>query len=294
VTGEPQPATVPAAPGAAPADPVRDQQPASVPQSPGAEPAPPLRADVVTPGRQRPGIDLLLVLGVSLGQSAVYAVLSLINKLTYEVPLNQQTTTMNPSVTPDRPWLDLSYQVAGIVFPVVPALLALYLLDLAGQRRQIGFDLKRPGFDLGWGTGIFLAIGIPGLALYYVAWIAGFNTNISPANLAANWWTVPVLIGLAAMNGVLEEVVMIGFFFARAATLNWKPWVIVASSALIRATYHLYQGFGSFAGNLVMGLVFGILYYRLKRVGPLVVAHTLLDIAAFVGYALLAPMVDWL
>ena len=133
MTTEP-PATAPATdeppPEAAP-------QPASVPASPAVD-APPLRAHVVGGGRQRPGIDLLLVLGVSLGQSAVYAVLSLINKLTYQVPLNQQTTTMNPSVTPDRPWLDLSYQVAGIVFPVVPALLALYLLDLAGQRRQRG------------------------------------------------------------------------------------------------------------------------------------------------------------
>lgn len=252
----------------------------------------PLQADIT--GRQRPGFDILLVLGVSLGQSAVYAVLSLINKLTYQVPLNQQTTTMNPSVTPDRPWLDLAYQVAGMVFPVIPALLALYLLDLAGQRRQIGFDLKRPGFDLRWGSGIFLAIGIPGLALYYFAWVLGFNTNISPANLAENWWTVPVLIGLAAMNGVLEEVVMIGFYFSRAAALNWKPWVIVVSSALIRATYHLYQGFGAFVGNLIMGLAFGAFYLKFKRVGPLVVAHTLLDIASFVGYALIAPHVDWL
>jgi hypothetical protein len=29
-------------------------------------------------------------------------------------------------------------------------------------------------------------------------------------------------------------------------------------------------------------------------VGPLVVAHTVLDIAAFAGYALLAPRLSWL
>lgn len=299
--------TVEGAPPAAPLpETAEDTPPAAVPSASAEAASPsnapvtvvssesPLRADAVGETRQRPGLDILLVLGLSLGQSAVYSILSLLNKLTYEVPLNEQTTTMNPSVTPDRPWLDLSYQIAGIVFPVIPALLALYLLHLAGQRSQIGFDLKRPGFDLGWGTVLFLAIGIPGLALYYAAWTLGFNTNISPANLAANWWTVPVLIGLAAMNGVLEEVVMIGFFFNRAAALNWKPWVIVVVSAVIRASYHLYQGFGSFVGNLVMGLVFGVLYYRFKRVGPLVVAHTLLDIAAFVGYSLLAPLVDWL
>ncbi len=274
------------------AAPAMDQAPA--PQAAVPERQAVLRADAVGESRQRPGLEILLVLGVSLGQSAVYSILSLANKLTYQVPLNEQTTTMNPSITPDRPWLDLAYQLAGIVFPVMPALLALYLLHVSGQRRQIGFDLRRPGFDLGRGTLIFLAIGIPGLALYYVAWLAGFNTNIAPANLAAHWWTVPVLIGLAAMNGVLEEVVMLAFFFTRAAALGWRPVVIIVTSALIRATYHLYQGFGSFVGNLVMGLAFGWLYLRFKRVGPLVVAHTLLDVAAFVGYALIAPLVDWL
>ena len=70
--------------------------------------------------------------------------------------------------------------------------------------------------------------------------------------------------------------------------------MIIAVSALVRGTYHLYQGFGGFVGNVIMGAIFGLIYLRWKRVGPLVVAHTLLDIAAFVGYALLAPHVDWL
>ena len=62
----------------------------------------------------------------------------------------------------------------------------------------------------------------------------------------------------------------------------------------MRGSYHLYQGFGGFVGNLIMGVIFGLIYLRWRRVGPLVVAHTLLDVAAFVGYALLAPHVDWL
>jgi len=43
-----------------------------------------------------------------------------------------------------------------------------------------------------------------------------------------------------------------------------------------------------------MGLVFGWLYHRWGRVTPLVVAHTLMDTVAFVGYALLAGHVGWL
>lgn len=244
--------------------------------------------------RVRPGIELLLVLGVSLGQSAVYSILSIIDKLTISTPLNQQTTSMNNSVVPDRPWLDLAYQVAGLVFPLVPALFALYLLQRTGDRSRIGLDFRRPRFDVGWGFGLAAAIGLPGLALYFAARAFGLNTNVAPANLAANWWTVPVLVGAALMNGLLEEVVMIGFWFVRGRQLAWPVWVVLVSSAVVRGSYHLYQGLGGFVGNLAMGLVFGLAYLRFKRVGPLVVAHVILDLVAFIGYAVLAPLVNWL
>ena len=242
----------------------------------------------------RPGREVLLVLGVSLGQSAVYSVLSIAEKLTKAVPLGQQTTQMNTSVTPDRPWLDLSYQLAGIVFPLVPALLALYLLRLSGDRDRIGFDLSRPWRDVGWGFAIAAGIGIPGIGLYLAARAAGLNTNVQPANLAENWWTIPVLIGLAVMNGVLEEVVIVGFWFTRMRQAGWGIAAALIVGALIRGSYHLYQGFGGFVGNLAMGLIFGWIYLRTKRIGPLVAAHIILDVAAFVGYALLAPYLTWL
>jgi hypothetical protein len=43
-----------------------------------------------------------------------------------------------------------------------------------------------------------------------------------------------------------------------------------------------------------MGVIFALFFLRTRRVMPLVVAHTLLDIVAFVGYALLHDRVDWL
>lgn len=242
---------------------------------------------------QRPGLELALVLGLSLGKSAVYSILSITEKLTRATPLNQQTTTINTSVTPDRSWLDLMYQLAGIAFPLVVVGLALYLLSMSGQRGRIGFDLRRPGFDLGRGFLAAAVIGVPGLAFYFAARELGFNTNVAPANLAENWWTIPALLGLAAMNGILEEVVMLGFFLARSSQLGWKPWQGIVVSALIRGTYHLYQGFGGFVGNIIMGLVFGWMYQRWGRVLPLVIAHTLLDVVSFIGYALLAPYTDW-
>ena len=246
--------------------------------------------------RRRLGLEIVIVLGLSLGQSAVYAVLRIIERLTREVPLAQQTSTLNASVTPDRPWLDLSYQLVGIAFGLMPVLLALYLLNLtnAPAGRTIGFDLTRPRFDLGFGVLIALLIGVPGLGLYALARVIGINTEVQASGLTDNWWTIPVLILSAAQNALLEEVVVIGYLFTRLSQLGWNTVAIVALSAIIRGSYHLYQGIGAFVGNLIMGVIFGLIYLRWKRVGPLVVAHTVLDIAAFVGYALIAPHVNWL
>jgi membrane protease YdiL (CAAX protease family) len=212
------------------------------------------------------------------------------------VPLAQQTSTLNASVTPDRPWLDLTYQLVGIAFGLMPVLLALYLLNLTNPPagRTIGFDLTRPRSDLGFGALIALLIGVPGLGLYALARVLGLNTDVQASGLTDNWWTIPVLILSAAQNALLEEVVVIGYLFTRLRQLAWNAVAIVAISAIIRGSYHLYQGIGGFVGNLIMGVIFGLIYLRWKRVAPLVVAHTLLDITAFVGYALIAPRVNWL
>ncbi|GAB48934.1 CPBP family intramembrane glutamic endopeptidase [Mobilicoccus pelagius] len=241
-------------------------------------------------------VETVLVLGVSLGSSAVYAVLSFLRKVTAEVALSQQTTTMNSSVTPDRPWLDLAYQLAGVVLGVVPALLAVYLLgrDDPSARHRIGADLRRPASDVARGTLLAAVIGIPGLALYLVARELGLNTTVAAANLTHVWWAVPVLVLAAAQNAVLEEVVMVGYLFSRWRQVGWSWWTVALTSALIRGTYHLYQGVGGFVGNVAMGIIVALAYRRWGRVGPLVVAHTILDVVAFVGYALLAGRVGWL
>src|SRR5690349_14819234 len=73
-------------------------------------------APVAVPNASRPRLvaEVWIMLGLSLGASAVYSVIDLIAKLT-QGPLGRQTATLNPSASP-RPYVDLSYQLAGIVF----------------------------------------------------------------------------------------------------------------------------------------------------------------------------------
>ena len=163
------------------------------------------------------------MLGVSLGYSAVYALVDLIGKLTAHKPLSSQTTTLNPSEASGHPWLDLALQLVRIFFGVVPALLALHLLKRGGRAGQMGFQAHRIGFDAGWGAGLALVIGIPGLALYLASRAIGINTTVVPEALPLLWWTVPVLLLSAAQNAFLEEVVVVGYLTTRLTRALLEP-----------------------------------------------------------------------
>lgn len=242
----------------------------------------------------RPRLEILIVLGLSLGQSAVYAVVNLID-ITSRMPVADAQAQLNTSVS-DRPYLDLTYQLLGIGFALVPVVLALYLMSLdrgvrGGPAARIGFDLARPGRDFALGLALFAGIGLGTLGLYAAGRAAGITATISTNNLGEFWWTVPVLILAALKNGVLEEVLVVGYLFDRLRRLRWGWPAIIVASAVLRGSYHLYQGFGPFLGNVVMGIVFGLLYLKHRRVMPLVIAHTALDVVGFLAPGIL-EMVD--
>ncbi|MEV5730041.1 type II CAAX endopeptidase family protein [Streptomyces pharetrae] len=247
------------------------------------------------PGRRVLRDETVLVLALSLGASGVSALISFVGSVTRPGGLKDQAATLNSSAAPGRPWLDLAWQLFGITTALVPvALVAHFLLREGQSLRALGFDRSRPWPDLGRGAAIAAVIGSTGIAFYLAARGLGFNLTVVPEALPDVWWKFPVLILSAVQNAVLEEVIVVGYLLRRLGQLGWSPGSALMASSVLRGSYHLYQGIGGFIGNLVMGVVFVHLYRRWGRVGPLVVAHSLLDIGAFVGYALLAGKVGWL
>ena len=79
-------------------------------------------ASEAVPSRRRIGVEIAIVLALSFGASAVYALVALANRLTLDRPLSQQTATLNPSQSP-RPVFDLIYQFLGILFDLAPVAL---------------------------------------------------------------------------------------------------------------------------------------------------------------------------
>jgi hypothetical protein len=192
----------------------------------------------------------------------------------------------------DQPVFDLIYQLLSVVFSLVPVVLVFWLLAKPGLTAfaQLGFNFREPWRDLGRGFGLAALIGIPGLALYLVGHALGITVTIVPTALDTYWWTTPVLV-LAALRAALEEeLIVVGYLFTRLRELGWKTWQIIGTSAVLRGSYHLYQGFGPFIGNVVMGVVFGLAYQRWGRTMPLVIAHWILDIVSFTGYAMVKAL----
>lgn len=247
---------------------------------------------MLVPSRRRLRIEVWIVLGLSLGQSAVYSVVQLLDKLT-RAPLAEGTSTLNRSQS-TREYFDLTYQLLDIVFALVPVVLVIYFLTehrKAGESgasafRKLGFNFARPGKDLLQGLGLAALIGIPSLGLYAAGRAWGITTAIIPSALDDYWWTIPVLILSAVRHGIVEEVIVVGYLLDRLGKFGWSMPLAIFASSMLRGSYHLYQGFGPFIGNAVMGVVFALIYTRTRRVMPLVIAHALLDIVAFVGFSL--------
>lgn len=258
---------------------------------PSAPPAP--RRSLRSGMRARLSWELGIVLALSFGASGVYAIVAIIDRLTRPTALSDQTATINRPLD-DRAIFDLVYQSLGIVFALAPVALVVYLLwqrssphlwrlGLGGSPDQAA---RRWARESGSGLLLAAAIGIPGLGFYLFAKAIGINATVVPTALDGAWWTVPVLI-LSALRAALgEELIVVVYFFDRMRRIGLGTWATILLSALLRGSYHLYQGFGGFIGNVAMGLVFGWVYRRWGRSLPLIVAHWVLDIVSFVGYPL--------
>ncbi|WP_307859035.1 CPBP family intramembrane glutamic endopeptidase [Herbiconiux sp. SYSU D00978] len=244
---------------------------------------------VETQSRQRLAWEVGIVLALSFGLSALYSIVSIIDRLTREVRLSQQTSALNQPLS-DRQWLDLTYQLLSVFADLAPVALVCWLAWSSTRPHlgALGVDFSRAGRDSLRGVALVAIIGIPGLGLYFAGRALDLTTTVVPAPLDQYWWTVPVLLLSAARAGISEELIVVGYLFDRLRRLGWSTWTIIVSTSLLRGGYHLYQGIGAFVGNVAMGLLFGWLYSRWGRVVPFLVAHILIDALVFVGYPVVA------
>jgi membrane protease YdiL (CAAX protease family) len=61
------------------------------------------------------------------------------------------------------------------------------------------------------------------------------------ASLPDVWWRIPVLLLSALQDGILEEVLVVGYLLSRLRLLGVSPAWAVAIGAVLRGSYHLHQ-----------------------------------------------------
>jgi membrane protease YdiL (CAAX protease family) len=232
----------------------------------------------VDPSRRRRVLvqEVLVVLSLSLLASAFDAFFSFLS-----APVNR---TIAVSLFRD---VELARQLTDIVFALAPVALVLYL---AGRWQEppssFGLGTATLKQDASMGTLLGLAVAAGGLGIYLSAIALDVNRFVVPVPPLGHWWTVPILLLSAGQNALLEEVVVVGYLMRRLQQIGWAGGAAWATSAVLRASYHLYQGWGGFAGNLILGGIFGYVYLRWRRTWPLVVAHFMIDALAGLGYIL--------
>lgn len=250
------------------------------------------------PVKERYGLEVLAVLGVSFGMSALYALLSFIRSqvtINHGLGFRAVQTTLNKQTASAYQWLDILDALANVLNGILPAFLAVVLLlrSPGGPGLGIGLDRLRVR-EIGRGLSLAAVIGIPGLALVYVARELGLNAQLVVTDFPDVWYRIPVLLLAAFKDGASEEIVVCAFLLTRLRQMGWSNSRALAAGSVLRGSYHLYQGYGGFVGNAIMGLIFGWLFQRTRRVWPLLIAHFVMDACSFIGYIYLHDKVSWI
>jgi membrane protease YdiL (CAAX protease family) len=89
-----------------------------------------------------------------------------------------------------------------------------------------------------------------------------------------------LLLGSAA-NGFAEELVMRGYLFPRLERLLGSSFRSLIVTTLLFAAYHVYQGTAGVLSALSFGLVYGLAFWKLRRLWPLALGHAIADYAPF-------------
>jgi membrane protease YdiL (CAAX protease family) len=88
---------------------------------------------------------------------------------------------------------------------------------------------------------------------------------------------LPILLA-SLINPVYEEALGTGYFIHQLK--RFGMWPAVLASAAFRGLLHFQFGVNSVPVLFAMGVIFGLVYWRLRQLWPLIVAHSLADLLA--------------
>ncbi len=127
---------------------------------------------------------------------------------------------------------------------------------------------------LSWSTVIVASVINP---FYEEIFVCGYVISVLSAHRAR----AAVALSRVTAEGKVESV---GIEAAQPTPLAVQAASLAMAvnvSAVIRLSYHLYQGVAGVLAIVPLGLLFGFWFARTRQLWPLIVAHAILDFVAF-------------
>ena len=165
--------------------------------------------------------------------------------------------------------------------------LTLVIIELSGLAvtfwigRIRGWSWPSFGLQPAWrstGAGILLCLAAGSAICVSVLLADAILPGVAQFLPVASHVSLALVLLTSAINPVFEETIETGYFVQ--SLQRYGMWSAVLASALFRAFLHVYQGVNAIVVVFPIGLVFGFVYWRWRRLWPLVVAHMLFDLYA--------------
>jgi membrane protease YdiL (CAAX protease family) len=175
--------------------------------------------------------------------------------------------------------------------PLLPVMdrnaLTVAIIELLGLAvtfwiaRTRGWSLGAWGFRPSWkltGAGVLLCLATVLVLWPIIAVSNGISSGVVHRHLASHL-SLPILVLFVIINPFFEETMETGYFVQ--SLQRYGIWSAVLASAFFRAFLHAYQGVGALMTVFPVGLIFGFVYWKWRRLWPLFIAHVLFDLYAF-------------
>ncbi len=165
-------------------------------------------------------------------------------------------------------------------FKVSLVVIAVILLTHASWK-SIG--MVWPRLSDSW---LAIVIWIGGLITYTLFTIPLAFTDLETVDAfasyesASNWNHASWFLAASLANGFAEEVVIRGYLLTRFEKFFRSTWAAIFVSSFLFASYHIYQGYGPAISICALGIFYGAMFCKIRRLWPLVFAHAITD---FVG-----------
>ena len=143
-----------------------------------------------------------------------------------------------------------------------------------------GWSFATFGLQVSWkwtGAGIVLFVAVVLVAIFQTL----LFQVIHPAKIATpliGGLSLPFVILMSLINPAFEELMEVGYFVH--ALKEYGMWPAGLASAFFRTVLHAYAGLNLAVTCLLIGLVFGLAYWRWRQLWPLFVAHAIMDFYA--------------